>query len=214
MNSVETQRNTARHGQRMALLPAIASFLALSCATTAGPVSGSEPNSKRSSVRSDHKPDASFSRYTTYAWVVQPRDGDPTVDAGAELRRLLRLRIERGLARGGLLPAAPNTEPDLKVAYFTNAIEGAGWISTWGHAYVPWEPEMWGYGYGRWLDDWSPGVAAQRYQDGTIVIDLIDNKSDRLVWRGWGRGPADRRQPQAELFQLVERIMRMLPFRR
>ena len=41
------------------------------------------------------------------------------------------------------------------------------------------------YGYGRWRYGWGTTTATvSEFDVGTLVIDLVDNETDQLVWRG------------------------------
>jgi hypothetical protein len=53
------------------------------------------------------------------------------------------------------------------------------------------------------------------YDAGTITIDLVDNRTNRLVWRGWSEGSLDGIDSQdvieARVDDAVSRIMTRLP---
>ncbi|RYZ97374.1 MAG: DUF4136 domain-containing protein, partial [Sphingobacteriaceae bacterium] len=55
-----------------------------------------------------------------------------------------------------------------------------------------------GFGYG----GWGGGGFAERvpYREGTIIIDLIDRKTGKMVWRGYGVGEV--RNPEKALTDL------------
>ena len=103
---------------------------------------------------------ANFSAYRTYAWV-----------RGAELADELNHKrivtaIERQLASKGVNPAAANSEPDVFVAYHaafdrTLQITGAG-------------PYRFGAGSAR----------VEPIITGALAVDVIDAKTQALVWRG------------------------------
>jgi hypothetical protein len=48
------------------------------------------------------------------------------------------------------------------------------------------------YGHGGW---WGPGQPVQpvvrRYEEGTLILDVIDPATDRLLWRGTGTAVVD-----------------------
>ena len=95
----------------------------------------------------------------------------------------------------------------------------------------PWWP-YYGYprfGWGPWYG-WSPWfgmaysvpagyrtlpAAGGSFVPGTIVVDVIDARSDEIIWRGWAEGalqeapPADRLAEYID--EVVERVMRSFP---
>jgi hypothetical protein len=122
--------------------------------------------------------DRSFAaqRYRTFDW--GPPDafstGDPRLDHNRFFDERVRLQVEQELARGGFEKTTSPT-PDLLVHY---------------HASVTQEIEVRHIdrGYGDCEDtDCSPQV----YEAGTLVIDLVDPRTSRLVWRGWAEGSID-----------------------
>jgi hypothetical protein len=57
------------------------------------------------------------------------------------------------------------------------------------------------------------------YDRGTLLIDLVDAHTDRLVWRGWAKGSIDgviddQRWMEQRIDEAVARIMRQLPHSR
>ncbi|NOQ97139.1 MAG: DUF4136 domain-containing protein [Calditrichae bacterium] len=46
--------------------------------------------------------------------------------------------------------------------------------------------QSWGYGYGRWGAWGGGGVDVMQYDEGTLVIDFINMKNKKLIWRGSG----------------------------
>ena len=59
---------------------------------------------------------------------------------------------------------------------------------------------------------------AMVYDEGTIVIDLIDTRLNQLVWRGWAEGGVDglidnQAWTEQHVDQAIDRIFRRLPER-
>jgi len=50
--------------------------------------------------------------------------------------------------------------------------------------------QSYGYGYGWGGGYWGPGggVDVTQYEQGTLIIDLVDMKDNKLEWRGTGQG--------------------------
>jgi hypothetical protein len=50
--------------------------------------------------------------------------------------------------------------------------------------------DTYGYRYGRYGRRVGTYTTVQKYQQGTLVVDLADAKEKELVWRGWAKGEA------------------------
>jgi hypothetical protein len=121
-----------------------------------------------------------FSKFRTYKWIESGG-----VPANAIVVKRLTGAIDRQLRARGLAPADP---ADLLVAMharLTRQIvlrsEGIGW----------------GYGRG-W---WRGNIIYTRPEEipvGTLVVDLVDAKTDQLVWRGIAHRVLDPDAPISE----------------
>ncbi|GAA4927555.1 DUF4136 domain-containing protein [Mucilaginibacter defluvii] len=106
-------------------------------------------------------------------------------------------------------------QPDLLVNYTTMTgrgyktnYYGGGW-GGWGYPGFGWGWGGWGgwgyrpfYGGGWGWGGWGGGGFAERvpYREGTVIIDLIDRKTGKMVWRGYGVGEV--RNPQKAINDL------------
>jgi hypothetical protein len=145
---------------------------------------------------------AHFGSYLTYDW--GPPDnlpvGDPRLDNNSFLRDYIQGTVERAMAAKGYELAIIG-EPDLLVHYHANVsqrfdVNGAD------------EP------YGFCYSDCSTRVVD--FEQGTLVVDIIDARTNRLVWRGWSQdtmtGVIDNQQRLEErIFEGVLQMMQLLP---
>lgn len=94
-----------------------------------------------------------------------------------------------------------NNNPDLLVTYTATVGQGSKTVyasTYYGSGFYP----GWGFGWG-WGWGWRPyyyygspfvyyggstAVGKEHYKEGTIIIDLIDTRSHKIVWRGFGVG--------------------------
>lgn len=119
---------------------------------------------------------ADLRQYRTYNWA--PADtwstGDPRLDNNRFFDERVRAQVERELARGGFERTATQ-QPAMLVHY---------------HASVSQEIDV------RALDS-SKSYCADRdcrpfiYDKGTLFVDLVDARTDKLIWRGWAEGSMD-----------------------
>ncbi len=149
-------------------------------------------------VNHDFDGQANFAQYRSYAWV-------PTPSAHQPASQLVAQRIERAivdeLGAKGLQENAGS--PDLLVAYHTGTKDKIQ-VTDWGYTYGSY---YWGWG-GRSVD-------VYQYEEGTLVVDLVDAKTKQLVWRGWATGTVDRTQSpeaiEAKINDAVAQIMKRYP---
>jgi len=119
---------------------------------------------------SDWDETADFSRYGTFAWFDhagaehQPQRPDPILDG----------RIRRAIAETLLDKGLEQTSPrsaDLLVTYFTSVRQEVRMYTT-------------GYGYGYWGGWGMSYTQPYVYEEGTMILDLVDRAKGQLVWRG------------------------------
>jgi len=115
-------------------------------------------------VNVDSDPAAPFATYKTYAWV----DGTPASDPLAEQR--LHAGVDARLASEGLTKV--NASPDVDVATHVATKQRQELIAN-------------GFGYGPWGFGGGLGPATvETYVEGTLIVDLYDAKTKKMVWRG------------------------------
>ncbi len=113
------------------------------------------------SVSTDYNTSVDFSEYQTFSWMEPPKSGGYDLDALMSAR--VKGAVDNQLITKGLKKAS--TDPDLLVVYHTGK-QGQIQIDSWG------------YGY------WGGGVDAYSYEEGTLVVDLVDATAQKLIWRG------------------------------
>lgn len=145
-------------------------------------------------VAVDTAQNTNFNKYRTYAWM------DSDVKAGQNplyyndiASRNVEGTIEKELGDKGLQKVARGRRPDLLIGYHFFVEEKTRTVSTnngpYGSLYGPY------YGWGRWgYAGWGPGwwgsnafgpqYRQEQYQAGTVIVDMVDFRTKRLVWRG------------------------------
>lgn len=112
-----------------------------------------------------------FSRYHTYAW--GPADalpiGDPRLDNNPIFRDYLQGAVERGLTTHNLLLVPQSAKPDVLV-HFHGSVRQIFDVAAADRDH--------GFNVGK-------DVSVVDYDEGTLVIDMIDARTNRLIWRGW-----------------------------
>ena len=115
-----------------------------------------------------------FARYRTYDW--GPADalptGDPRLDKDPFFQDHLLGAVEKQLAARGYERSASGT-PDLLIHYHASINQRID---------VNRADREHGYCY---EDDCQAGVV--EYEAGTIVLDIVDTRTNRVIWRGWAQ---------------------------
>lgn len=146
-------------------------------------------------VATDYDREANFTAYKSYAFYKTGIDQAQISDL--DKKRILTA-IEAEMSRMGYVKSQ---NPDLLVNIFTKEREqvdiynnnfGWGW-GGWGWGGFGWGGFGWGgfgwpgWGFGPgWGGGFGPNVSTRT--EGSLYIDLIDNKNKGLVWQGRGVG--------------------------
>src|SRR6266850_1907392 len=137
------------------------------------------------SVKSDYEKNFDFSQLHTFAFKTDRANNDPlstnTLEAG---------RIQNALAaqlEANVFSQAPQN-PDFIVAFYSRSkqktqVESSGIGPGFGFG------RGFGWGYGvpfreRWRNGFGPDIWTDNYTQGCIMADVIDSKTNEVVWRG------------------------------
>jgi hypothetical protein len=147
--------------------------------------------------------DIAFETYRTFDWGARDAFpvGDPRLDNNGVFHDRFQGAVEKALAARGFERVAPGTTADLLVHYHAS-VERRLIVNEWAH------------GPGCASADCGPRVV--EFDAGTLVVDIVDAKTHRLVWRGWVEdnaaallGPQDAMERHVDA--AVARVMRELP---
>ncbi len=142
-----------------------------------------------------------FTQYHTYNWAPddQLATGDPRLDNNPFFLERLQADVEKHLATRGFEKTTSGT-PELLVHY---------------HASINQRLDVNGadrkYNY---CGDCKPSV----YEAGTLLIDFVDTRTNKLAWRGWAEGSMDgiidnQAWMEKKIDEAVTRILEKFPRR-
>jgi hypothetical protein len=140
-------------------------------------------------VKTDYDPASDFSKLRTFAWIDPELREEPRPDNAMPsdpftrntlLDRRVRDGVESQLASRGYRAAAEGESPDFLIRYevVSRQIERDYPVYVGG-----------GYGYGWHNGYYGTGVGyggSSTYDEGTLIIDVIDPASQQITWRGYG----------------------------
>ena len=114
----------------------------------------------------DYDTAADFSRLKTYTWIESRSASEPT---SLTLQRVHTAVDEALAARGYRIDSQA---PDFLVASHISTSERTQ-VTDWGYTYAP---------RGAWYG--SHDIDVYTYQEGTLILDVVDAASRSLLWRG------------------------------
>ena len=137
------------------------------------------------STKSDYEKNFDFSQLHTFAFKTDRASNDPlstnTLEAG-RIQNSLAAQLEAN----GFSQAPQN--PDFIVAFYSRSkqktqVESSGIGPGFGFG------RGFGWGYGvpfreRWRNGFGPDIWTDNYTQGCIMADVIDAKTNEVVWRG------------------------------
>lgn len=139
-----------------------------------------------------------FTQYKSYMWAADDRfnTGDPRLDNNRFFQNRLRGRVDQVMrARGFEQTSAATAE--LVIHYHANITQQMDVNALDAK-----------YGY-------CETCHSSIYDAGTITLDMVDARSNTLVWRGWSEGSLDGIDSQAlieaRLDEAVTKILQKLP---
>jgi uncharacterized protein DUF4136 len=117
---------------------------------------------------------ADLKHYRTWEWAAEAAEptGDARLDNSPFFQNHVRGAVEHQLTGKGYVRSTLAGSPDLLVHYhanFSKTFEVTHGGAATGSCYRDCEPE------------------AYAYEQGTLVIDVIDARTEAAVWRGWSR---------------------------
>lgn len=175
------------------LFMALPAFLVMSC----------KPALK---VSSDYDRSANFSAYKTFSLYYLVTNKNVTELNEDRIWKSVRAEM---LKKGYL---ENNNNPDLMVNA-VSVVKNKKYISAtstgYGGVYRPYG--YWGGGIG--LASGSTTIQAANYKEGSLVIDIIDNKTNKMVWQGTGNAEFEKspKNPDEVIGNAVNKIMANFP---
>lgn len=160
------------------------------------------------SVTTDYDRSASFSKYKTYSLASAENGQKLSPSSEAALQNALRSEM----AKKGIVEKKSG-KPDIAIArhVFLQDKISVDQSADWGYARAGYWPYGYGY-YNGW--DGSPHsyVDVHQYTQGTMILDFVDTKSNKLVFRGKGTAVTGKPEANADkITQAVTRIVADLP---
>lgn len=118
----------------------------------------------------DYERGEDFSRFKTYSFLPVP----PELAQNQLVVKRIGQAIIKNLATKGLTETDSN--PDLNIAVYTKVKDKVS-VTSYGYGYAP------AYSFGYWGGGMG-GTDVRQYEEGTLIIDMVDAQAKEMVWRG------------------------------
>ncbi|GAB4030070.1 DUF4136 domain-containing protein [Spirosoma jeollabukense] len=162
-----------------------------------------------------------FSRFQTYSWMQSDvKAGQNPLYYNQIASQQVESTIQQALTQRGLREVS--RRPDLLVGYHFFVEEKTRTIANnrgpigmygpyygWGRwGYRGWGPSWWGW------NSWGPMYTQEKYEAGTVVVDMVDARTKQLIWRGSVQNAiSDPARIKNQLAREIQRIVEKLPQR-
>lgn len=149
------------------------------------------------SVSNDFDPGADFAKFKTYGWITKPTNTSGNAQQAQMQSGLLGKRIQNAvdgqMVQHGFTKNEDN--PDVLVVYHTG-VQDKVQVTDWGYGYGP---------YGGWYG--GGGVDVYQYQEGTLIVDMVDAATHQLVWRGTAQGVLGGKKSPEQQQQILDNVV-------
>lgn len=144
-------------------------------------------------VQTDYDRKIDFSKYKRYKWLPPKQQPKNQVIADR-----IREAIEYRLGRKGFQKQEEVGKPDFLITYHGRITTKIDVVTT-------------EYGYSHWHRSTMQKTSVYRYNEGTLVIDVIDAPTSQLIWRGVGVGAVTAASRNEMIDQAVDEILKQFP---
>lgn len=128
--------------------------------------------SQQITVHTDYDPDYDLWTYTSFDWgqKVNIEEGKNPLHYNELNDKRIKMAVQEQLSNRGYKYAVES--PDL-ILHYHIIVKDQSTVIT----------EPFGYSYGPYWNRMNTNVYT--YKEGTLILDLMDRKTNNLIWRGW-----------------------------
>jgi hypothetical protein len=119
-------------------------------------------------IQTDYNRNIDFTRYTTFGFPNHLKQSEVKPGDSPVVIKQIRDAIVDALRQRGF--SFTESNPDILVAYTTEHYE-----------HIRIQPAF----DEKWMGFWQSEVTSESWQEGKLIVDIIDRESGSVVWRGW-----------------------------
>lgn len=158
--------------------------------------------SQQVTVHTDYDPDYDLWTYQTFDWgeKVNIEGGQNPLYYNELNDKRIKTAVQKQLSKRGYKLSAES--PELILHYHIIVKDQSVLIT-----------EPYGYSYGQY---WTrANTNTYSYREGTLILDLMDKKTNQLIWRGWAvtdvKDSYSPKQVEALIEEVVSKLFRKFP---
>jgi hypothetical protein len=141
--------------------------------------------------------------FRTYAWLPMKQGSDPRI-YNSIIQARVQQAVDNELQARGYRKVEPGQNPDFKVGWHGAIDERVGVDiinNYYGYAWDPWYDPFYGpVAYG---GAGVPETVVREYREGTLILDVVDGDSNKLVWRGTAQAELSERMDADKSQKLI-----------
>jgi hypothetical protein len=143
-------------------------------------------------VSYDYNRSVNFINLTTYAWLPIPEKTDLN---SLDIQRI-KQSVNAALQAKGLTIASDN--PNFLIAEHLVKKDKVN-VTDWGYSYGP---------YGHYFG--PRGVTVYQYEEGSLILDFVDSKTNDLIWRGTAKAEVDKATTPEKRDKLIKEAVQKI----
>jgi hypothetical protein len=154
------------------------------------------------------------SRYRTYTWGVSELRSDNPEYKSDLIDKRIKYAVEQEFGKRGIVKVSADADFTVNYKTFTEKrSQSYSNFSRYPMYPYPFRFGYFPYGFGFGMYPYGWGTARQYdYTEGTLILDIIDNKTGDLVWRGSVKGDVERSPNlQKQIRKGVQAILKKYP---
>ena len=149
-------------------------------------------------VQFDYLEDHDFEPYKTFDFLVAPNDLQMHDKSIRRIKNAVINELELNEFEMKF------TQPDFLIA-IQKSVNSKINVTNWGYTYAPYSNYYGGYEY------WgTPSMSVYKYEEGTLVIDIIDPKTMDLIWRGVAQRALPPRLDSERIQEIIDEAVRRI----
>ena len=128
-------------------------------------------------VKYDYDKQAIFESLKTYDWMTVPEKANIDSLNVERVKKAVNAELQ---AKGYIMTS---NNPDFLIAEHLGKKDKVQ-ITSWGYDYGPYDRYRGGY-------RGPAGISTHEYEEGSLILDFVDSKSKKMIWRGVAKAIVD-----------------------
>lgn len=152
----------------------------------------------------DYDKEVDFSKLKTYSWLPDSKQRYADIRLNSDIfKKRIYNTVNKALAVRGYKEVTQN--PDFTLGYHV-AIENKTSVNTMND-YYGYPRSGWGRNYYSQYDYYSAQTTVYHYEEGSLILDLVDTKSKQLIWRGSAQAEVSKSRTAKQRDELIKKAV-------